>query len=207
MRKALFIAAGLLVAGCQYKAEPVAVGAFNVYSSYSEKLPGKYLLLIEVASLDQTVRPTGLECSAHSYPLALSASFKSAAVQTLGNLVESVELVDAPVGGGELASHGARGMIIIRGEQLISRLRAVPGLWTSTIESDVEIVASVIVDGKSGRLMGSTISGSGRAEQNAGGACEGGAGSLGEAATGAMRQSLTKIGEAISNSERVRRGV
>ena len=204
---AVIIMTTAILQSCQYRAEPVPVGAFNIYSSYDQKLPGKYLLLVDAVALDKDVRPTGLECSAHTYPLALSDAFRSAAVQTMGNLVHEVELVTAPVGRDELAGRGARGMIVVRGEQLIARLRAVPGLWSATIETDVEIVSSIIVDGRNGRLLGATVSGTGRSEASAGGMCSGGATALGEAATQSMRQALTRVGEELSNSERVREGV
>lgn len=199
--------ASLLLAACQYKAEPAPVGAFNIPASFDNKLPGKYLLYVDVATLDRDVKPTGLECSAHSYPLALSASFRSATLQTFRNLVDEIELVDAQADKSALAARGARGMLVVRGEQLITRLRANPGIWSATMETDVEIVASLTVDGRQGRLLGTTVSGTGRAETQAGGMCEGGAQSLGEAATQSMRQTLTRMGEALANSERVRSGV
>lgn len=37
---AVFLSLG--AAGCQYTAEPLSVGAYNVYTSYDNKLPGKY---------------------------------------------------------------------------------------------------------------------------------------------------------------------
>jgi len=106
-----------------------------------------------------------------------------------------------------LAAEKARGMIIVRGEQSIAKLRVVPGFWTANMEADVEIVASIIVDGKSGRLLGSTVSGRGTAQSDAGSMCEGGAKALGEAAGEAIRQTLTRLGEQLNNSERVRKGL
>lgn len=197
----------VLAAGCQYRAEPQPVGAFNVYTSFDSKLPGKYLLYVDATALDTTVRPTGLECSAHSYPLVISQSFASAARQTLANLVGELEQVQSPVDRSELAARGARGMIVVRGEHTISRLRAVTGFWSATMEADVEVVAGVTVDGRNGRLLGTTVAGNGRAETGAGGMCEGGASALADAATQAMRQNLTRIGEGVANSERVRAGM
>ncbi len=200
------IAAAAFLSACQYKAEPPAVGAFNVYSSYDNKLPGKYLLYVDGASLNQNVKPSDLNCAAHTFPLELSASFVSSTRQTMANLVEELELIQSPVDRSELASRNARGMIIVRGEQTIARLRVVPGFWSAGIETDVETVASITVDGRKGRLLGSTVSGRGTAQSDAGVMCDGGSKSLAQSAGDAMRQTLTRLGEALTNSERVRAG-
>ena len=199
-------AACLLVGACQYKAEPPALPALNIYSSYDDKLPGKYLLYVEAQKLDRQVKPSDMNCAAHTYPLNLSASFPSATRQTFENLVAELEVVPAPVDRAELISRGARAIIIVRGEQTNARLRAVPGFWTVGMETDVELIASIQVDGRNGRLLGQTVSGTGHFQSDAGMACEGGAKSLTESATEAMRQSLSRIGEALTNSERVRKG-
>lgn len=200
------LAALSFLAACQYKAEPPAIGSFNVYSSYENKLPGKYLLYVDGSALNQQVKPSDLNCAAHTYPLELAASFASSTRQTFANLVSELEMVPAPVDRSQLAAHNARGMIIVRGEQTIARLRVVPGFWSAGIETDVETVASITVDGRNGRLLGSTVSGRGTAQSDAGVMCDGGSKSLAQSAGDAMRQTLTRLGEALSNSERVRAG-
>ncbi len=198
--------AALFLSACQYTAEPPAVGSFNVYSSYEDKLPGKYLLYVDATALNAQVKPSDLNCAAHTFPLQLSSSFTSSTRQTFANLVGDLELVSAPVDRSDLAARGARGMIIVRGEQTIARLRVVPGFWSNGIETDVETVASITVDGRNGRLLGSTVSGRGTAQSDAGAFCEGGSKSLAQSAGDAVRQTLTRLGEAMVNSERVRKG-
>lgn len=175
---AALMAAGAALGGCQYTAEPLSVPAYNVYSSYESKLPGKYLLYIEADKLSRVIKPSDLNCAAHSYPLELTNSFTGSVHQTFANLVDAIEVVDAPIPAGELAGRGARAMIIVRGEDLNGRLRAVPGFWSVGMETEVELAASILVDGRRGRLLGSTVSGDGHAQADAGGFCEGGADSL-----------------------------
>ncbi|MHC1550956.1 hypothetical protein [Phyllobacterium sp. K27] len=194
------------LAGCAYKAEPLAVGSYNVYSSYDNKLPGKYLLFVEGNALNKTIKPSDMNCAAHSFPLALSGGFTGSVRKTFENLVTSLEVVDSPVDRGELAAKGAKGMIIVKGEEVNARLRVVPGFWVMGMETDVEVVASITVDGQSGRLLGTTVSGSGNAQGDAGGFCEGGAKVLTDSAEKSMKQVVTKLGEALTNSERVRGG-
>ncbi|TWG53549.1 hypothetical protein [Aminobacter sp. J44] len=203
---AVVLGFALFLAGCAYNAQPMAVGAYNVYSSYGDKLPGKYLLYVDGGALVRSVKPSDFNCAAHTYPLDLRSGFAGSVRKTFETLVEQLELVNAPVDRAELAGRGARGMIIVRGEELNARLRVVPGFWVAGMETDVELVASITVDGRHGRLLGSTVAGDGNAQGDAGGFCEGGAAALVQAAEGALKESVGRLGEALTNSERVRSG-
>ena len=100
MKPALLAAAlcaATFLAGCSYTAKPVAIGSFNVYSSYEGKLSGKYLLYVDASALDRPIKPSDYNCSAHSYPMQLSSSFAESVRQTLSNLVGELEVVPVPV--------------------------------------------------------------------------------------------------------------
>lgn len=194
------------LSGCAYKAEPMAVGSYNVYSSYGEKLPGKYLLYVDSGSLSRDVKPSDLNCAAHKYPLDLRAGFSGSVRKTFETLVDSVEVVSEPVAREELAARGARGMIIVKGESLEARLRVVPGFWTAGMETEAQLTAGITVDGRSGRLLGSTVAGEGNAQGDAGAFCAGGAAALTQSAEKAMKQAVGRLGEALTNSDRVRKG-
>ncbi|SFU22517.1 hypothetical protein [Mesorhizobium sp. YR577] len=208
MKSRIIMVAALasITAACQYKAEPMSVGAYNVYSSYGDKLPGKYLLYVDASALKKAIKPSDMNCAAHTYPLDLTAGFTGSVRKTFETLVSETEVVAQPVDRADLAARGARGMIIVRGEEISGRLRVVPGFWAAGMETEVELVASITVDGRSGRLLGSTVSGNGNAQGDAGGFCEGGAKALVESAEKAMKQSVGRLGEALTNSERVRKG-
>lgn len=199
--------AAMMLGGCQYKAEPLPIASYNVYSSYGDKLPGKYLLFVDASALSRAIKPSDLNCAAHNYPLDLRAGFQGSVRKTFETLVSEMELVDAPVDRADLAARGARGMIIVKGEEMDARLRVVPGFWTAGIETEVELAASIVVDGRNGRLLGSTVGGNGNTQGDAGAFCEGGAKALTEAAEKAMKQTVGRLGEALTNSERVRKGV
>ena len=206
-RVAYALVAGALLAGCQYKAEPISVASYNVYSSYDSKLPGRYLLFVDASKLDEPVKPSDFNCAAHTFPLMLSKSFGTSVQKTFANLVTELQIVDHPVSREELKARGARGMIIVRGEDLQAKLRVVPGFWSAGMETEVEISASVTVDGLGGRLLGTTVSGDGSSQTDAGFACQGGAKSLTQSAEQAMKETLERLGEALTNSDRVRKGV
>lgn len=194
------------LAACQYKAEPLTVATYNVYSSYEGKLPGKYLLYVDGTKLNKPIKPSDFNCAAHTFPLELGNSFSGSVRQTISNLVTEVEVVQQPADREQLRSRGARGMIIVRGEDLNARLRVVPGFWSAGIDTEVEIAASITVDGPNGRLLGTTVSGDGNGQADAGVMCEGGAKSLTQSAEDAMKEVLGRLGEALTNSDRVRRG-
>lgn len=72
------------------------------------------------------------------------------------------------------------------------------------MKTEVVIVSSVYVDGPSGRIFGTTVEGQGIADAEAGIMCDGGAKSLVDASSIAMRDTVRKLAEAIGNSERLR---
>jgi hypothetical protein len=72
------------------------------------------------------------------------------------------------------------------------------------MKTEVVIVSSVYVDGSSGRIFGTTVEGQGIADAEAGIMCDGGAKSLVDASSIAMRDTVRKLAEAMGNSERLR---
>lgn len=204
MRVDLVVVAGMLLSGCAYNAVPSAAPEFAVYSNYAEKLPGRYLLYISDNDTATEVRSDTFECSAHRFPLDLATSFRGSIVGTLGNLVEEVQLVDAPVTSADLAAQSARGMIIVRLENVDTDIRYRVGFWSQEARVETELTASVTVDGRDGRLLGRTVEADEEAQGSAGFACEGTADVLSASAQGAMENLMGRLGEALANAERLR---
>lgn len=204
MRIFAVIAAATCLAGCAYKAEPIAAPSYNVVTSFNEKIAGKWLLAVEAVPLNQTVKPSGMACAAHNFPLELSEAYKTSISQTLKNVFEQVENIPSPISGQEASRRGAKGMIVVRGEEVRGRLDVQPGFWTANMKTQVLIVASTFVDGANGRVFGTTVEGQGIADAEAGMMCEGGGKSLTDASAIAMKDNIRKVAEALGNSERVR---
>lgn len=207
LRFIFLAAAAAALAGCQHEAKPLSVASYNVYSSYADKLPGRYLLYVDGTKLNKDVKPSDFNCAAWTYPLKLSDGFSGSVAKTFSNLVTELEQVPTPPTADQLKAKGARGLIIVRGEDVNGRLRVVPGFWQAGMDGEVEIAASIIVDGPKGRLLGTTVSGDGNAQTGAGGFCEGGANSLVQSSEQAMKEVVGRLGEALVNSERVRKGL
>jgi hypothetical protein len=194
----------VLLSACAYQA-PVSVSPnLNVYSSYGEKLPGIYALYVSTDNFNQNIKPTGYQCSFHTYPLDLSTSFKSSVVKTMQQLVENIEVVDVPLSIEELKRSGKRGMIIVRGDTVDAHVQFIPGFWSAAATSQVELSANMTVDSSGGRVLGTTAQGSGNAQSDAGALCGGGANAVADAAQKAMKQLLGQLGERLSNSPRLR---
>jgi hypothetical protein len=194
----------LTCSGCAYEAKPTSVPAFDTVTSFSTKVPGKWILFVDGARMDATIRPRDANCSAHTFPLLGSSSFGSSTRQTFANLFERVEEVQSPIPVSEARARGARGLIVVRAERVDGFLQVVPGFWSAKIASDLEASASIQVDGAAGRLFGQTFDARGRDEAEAGFACSGGSESLQRAAQKAFRDLVRRLGEGVANSERVR---
>lgn len=66
------------------------------------------------------------------------------------------------------------------------------------------MTVGLVIDGLSGRLLGTRVEGDDDYKAEAGGACEGGAIAIGKALEEAMKEALERLGEKISNSPRLR---
>jgi hypothetical protein len=135
MRKLAGAGIALLCGACTYKAEVIESPAFNVVSSYGEQIPGKWLLYVEAAPLDRPVKPSGYACSAHNFPISAAGAFRSSVRETLDNVVDQLEVVDQPVTANQLGAYGARGLIVVRGEEIRPRLDVQPGFWTANMST------------------------------------------------------------------------
>ena len=195
---------GVALAGCAYNA-PVPVAAnLNVYSSYGEKLPGRYALYVETEAFNQTVRPTGYQCAAYHFPVDMKESFRQSVVQTVTQLVDELEVVQSPLSTEALSKAGLKGQIAVRADSMTARIQFIPGFWSSTAESNVELTANLSVDGPTGRVLGTTAEGNGSGQNDAGAFCGGGANAIALASEKATKQLLGQLGERLSNSPRLR---
>jgi hypothetical protein len=204
LRIFIFAISMSVVTGCTYNAQIDATPSFNVVSNYENKISGHWLLFVDSTPLQRPMKPSGMACAAHKFPIDASAPFTSSVNQTLKNLVEEIELVPGPVTPDGIRSRNARGLIVVRGEEVRARLDVKPGFWSADMQSQATVVASVVVNSSAGRLLGTTVEGTANADAEAGAMCSGGADSLGHAVSQAMGDTMRKIGETISNSEKIR---
>jgi len=199
LKNILMIVCAMPLCGCAYEAKVSSTPAYDTVTSFGSKLPGRWQIVTDASALNTVVRPETEICSVHEYPINFTQGFAASVNATLANLVEHAEATEQ-----SSPSNGVRGIIVVRGESIEGRMKAVPGLMMATISVDVTITASVAVDGRGGRVFGKTLEAHGSAQSPAGMACANGAQALREAAEKAQKNLIRKIGEEIANSERVR---
>src|SRR5438105_15370169 len=94
---AAVVALGLLTSACSYQVQTVSAPQLDVYSNYEHKVPGKWALVVDASQFTHSVKPEGLNCAAHNFPLDLRSSFKQSVIATFENIVDSAEVMDAAV--------------------------------------------------------------------------------------------------------------
>lgn len=202
-RAIVLVCLASLAAACTFQAKPAPVTAVNVYQSYESKVPGRWALYVDGSAFRKEASIIGLNCSAHRFPFDASEAFKASVVGSIRNIVDDVIVNDTlptpqAIRGGRLS-----GVIRIQAESLTTRLGFVPQMWSGQGTARVEMVANVAVDGRGGRLLGTSVEGTGsedRQVQN----CGEGAQVLSSASEQAMKRLITAIAERIANSPRVR---
>jgi hypothetical protein len=194
----------LILSGCAYQVPTNIKPSYNVYTAYDDKIPGHAAIFVDASKGNETIKVTGLACSAHTFPVEARDSIQTAIVETLKNLMDEVQKVERPLTSSQLADVGSNVMVMVALEDMDIDLMVIPGFWTATMKSEAEIVLGVKVDTKDGRKVGTMVTGRGESTADSGGACEGGSIAIGEALEKALKQALSQMGEAISNSDRLR---
>ena len=192
------------MAGCTYNSTAPVSASYDVYSNYSDKIPGRYALHIEGEEFSGDFKPQGYNCSFHTFSQDASGAFSQSIVKTFENLIDYVEPVEYPLDRNDITMRGLDGQIIVKAENMDVRIRVIPGFWSSEIEADVDLAANMTVDSMNGRLLGTTVSGDGDAITGAGSACDGGAEAMSLATSDALEELMQRLGERLTNSPRVR---
>jgi len=192
------------ISGCAYRANTKVSPALDIYSNYDNKIPGRFALYVDADDLKSDVKMTGYNCAAYSYPVDASATFTSSVKKTFENLVDEIDIVQSPLDRTQISSGGYRGLIMVKAEDLAVDLRVIPGFFSAEIEADATIIARLTVEGDSGRIMGTSVEGDKTYRTDAGFACDGGATAVGRAVNKAMKETLERLGERLSNSVRLR---
>jgi hypothetical protein len=195
---------GIALSGCAYQVETVSAPQLDVYSNYTDKVPGKWALVIEDAGFSQKVHAEGLSCAAHSFPLDLTSSFRQSAIATFQNIAGEVDVLDHAVPIEQIKAQGYAGEIDIKADDMRVRLNFIPGFFSATADADVELDAGLVVTGTSGRLVGTRASGKGHETSDAGAMCGGATDALGHGAQAAMKDVLGELAERFSNAPQVR---
>jgi hypothetical protein len=197
-------ATALFLTGCTYRAQTMSSPQLDVYSNYTQKVPGRWAILVDTDNLTKEVHSQDYTCSLHVYPLDIRSSFRESAVSTFQNLVQNIEVLNRPVPVQDLVKQGYAGLIYVRGEDVRTHLTFDPGFWSVKADSRVEIDVGLIVDGANGRLVGTRASGKGDAVTDAGYFCGKTTASLAQSSQAAVKDVLGVLGERFTNAPQIR---
>ncbi len=198
--------AAVMVAGCSGPNINTTVSpAVSVYQSYGDKIPGRFALYVNADKMQDTIKPSFPFCLTHSYPVDARAQFITSAQQTLENILESVEVVSAPLDRTVLDSGNYDGMVVVEVDSFEVDMRAIHSLWTPIMETEAEIIIKVFIDDSSGRLFGATVEGDADDKREVRVFCKGISESMGQSINSAMKESLRNLAERLANSARLRK--
>ncbi len=207
MRGIIALAAvAALGSACTHQVLPQVSAARTLYSSYDEKIPGQFALLLDgsLRALDQQIRPSTASCGASYFPVVAGDVLAASTAQTMEEIFEDVWLREQPPPDWELRIRKMGGVVFVKLDEFEPRLRCAGGAFFPSCIATTELSLGIRVSGPDGTLLGASVSGDGRAEGDAGWLCRDAAEILAESIDEAIRETLERAAERVSNSERVR---
>lgn len=211
MRK-LFLALAMVVmcggmTGCGYKTTVNTISGINVYSSYEEKIPGRFALVVDSQPdlLTKKVKASSFTCSAHNFPVELSNTFEASIYESTKSIFEEVITRVTIPSKEEMFKDDLSGYILVKATHFEPKITFIPGFFSGNVSTSADIGFEFSIRNKDNKLiLNSAVSASRSSDGEAGGACEGGASSLSEAISKAFREALERYAERVSNSTKLR---
>jgi hypothetical protein len=192
--------------GCTHMTPIKSVENVTVYSTFEDKIPGKFAIIVEQArdSLDRTVEPASHLCGGWSYPLEFTSSFTTSLVTTSSYIFEQATRAyssDIPT----LRQNGFTGYVLISIKHFEPRLQFIPKMFAATATADANLGFDYTVKNLDNKTIASgVVSASRTADGEAGGICERGSDLLQTAVRNALQTSLEQYAERLANSEKIR---
>jgi hypothetical protein len=193
--------------GCTHRTPINSVGSVTVYTTFENKIPGKFAIIVGTASesLDRTVEPASHICSGWSYPLEFTSSFATSMVSASSYIFEEVTR-SYPAEIDNLKKEGYSGYVLISVKHFEPRLMFIPKMFEATGVADANIGFDYSVRNINNKVIVSGMATASRtADGSAGGVCERGSELIQTAVRNALQTSLEQYVERVANSENVRK--
>lgn len=188
----------LLTGACTHQVTPAPVASSPVYSTFENKVPGRYALVVEAEQMQRVVEAEGFSCHSQTYPIDSREAFKSSALAALQQAVEQVELVEGPPG------PGFDGTITVRVDDYSVQLLTVSGFWVAQLAADADITAGLTVERAGQRVVARSFTVSKDRSNSAGIGCPGGAQAVAGATGAAVGAVLQQIAEEVARAPELR---
>lgn len=201
----LMTAAIFVGSGCAFNVKPVVSPAINIYSSYEDKIPGTFILILDstVKSCTRDVRASTHFCSGHTYPVDIGEPLSVSIERTMQSIFEIVILKDSVPVEGELNELNAQGFIVVRLDHFQPRLSFTQGMWTNRDEATSDLSLGITIQGRNGPLLGASA-GASRTVQHDAANCPDGAIALSEAISLSIKEAMERMAEKVTNSQKLR---
>jgi hypothetical protein len=195
--------------GCSYHVPTDVSPAVNIYSSYGNKIPGKYYLVLDddMKNINRKIAPTSHICSAHTYPINVQSAFSVSVTSTLENVFEEVVETRQMPDAAFLRKNNGDGVVFVRLKRFEPRIRFLPGFWEATALSKCDLVFEVSIKNARNRQIAHTTFGASRSAEGASGEfCSQGAEILSRNIYETTREAMERLAEKIANHAALRQG-
>ena len=197
-------AAGL--AACSYQVETPPAEAVPIITAYTDKVPGKWALIVDAAKANTTLEDAGTRCSQSDYPLDLAKTFTETADATFRTVAEDIRVSDHALSKSELLSGGYAGVIIVSVSDLKARIKT-NGVVESRAAAETQIEGAILVIKAGERMVDTRQSGKGQAERDTHIDCSGAGEAAAAASDAAVQEVIGKLAEQFANSHAIRYSV
>lgn len=203
----IFVSLALLgLAGCSYPVETPPAEAVPVITAYTDRVPGKWALIVDAAKANTTLEDSGDRCSQTDYPLDLSKAFIDTADATFKTVADDIRVSDHALSRSELVSGGYSGVIIVSVSSLKATIKT-SGIVEARAAAETEIEGAILVIKSGERMVDSRQTGRGTAERDAHIDCSGAGEAASVASDAAVQDVVGKLAEQFANSHAIRYSV
>lgn len=203
----ILVTATLVLTGCSYKVAPQVSPAVNTYSSYDDKVPGKFYLVLDssLRNIQREVTPGSDLCSAHSFPVNVGTALSLSVNDTVRSVVAEVVEIPSMPDQQYFKKNGGNGVILVRLKRFEPRLRFIQGFWSNSAIVNSDLVVEVTAKAPDGKTVLNTTAGSTRTTDGAAGSfCSNGDDLLSQNLFDATREAMERLAERLSNSHKLR---
>jgi len=194
------------LAACTYPVETPPAEAVPVITAYTDRVPGKWALIVDAAKANAALEDTGTRCSQSDYPLDLAKTFTETADATFRTVAEDIRVSDHALSKSELLSGGYAGVIIVSVSDLKARIKT-NGVVESRAAAETQIEGAILVIKGGERMVDTRQSGKGQAERDTHIDCSGAGEAAAAASDAAVQEVIGKLAEQFANSHAIRYSV
>lgn len=197
----IWVAAGL--SACTYPVESTTSEPAKVFMAYTNRVPGKWALLIDSDKATAALQVSQLRCNQFDYPVDYTKNVARIAETTFKTVGDDIRVSDHELTKSELASGAYTGVITVRITDFRPKIE-IEGILEPHADATSEIEGTVLVTKGGERMVDSSETAKGDSGRDAGIACDGAADAVAAASDQAVQDIVRKFAEEFANSHAVR---